>query len=228
MELTINSQAIPELKAEINNFLALVCSKKALPQQPELVSISKLIIVSKTVIDHLPSNHYRSSFFHDLLSLMHSLSSSNSIRYYNFVLRSLLENFHRCMLKLGNSDETGINELFRENTTQFATDVRTKQLFDYLSGEYGKCCLVVHSNIKAHNNIHKYFCETIQNDDFTLQVLKTVINNIKNILSSMIELLIIVHPGILENSFYRRKQELNYLLGKRLYNIFKLKIKELT
>lgn len=227
MELVINANDNKLLKEEVNKYIHLLYSQRDLPKKNELIAITKLIILSKTVVNHLQPNHYRNSFIFDILSVMHSLTG-NSIRQFNFMLRSLIENYHRSMLNLEDADQTGVNELFKRSEEKFQTGPKEKAILDFIYGEYGKCCMVVHSNIKARTNIQLFYADIIKNDDFTKKNLTSTIDRVYNILKSMVELFISTKPLILENAFYRRKQQLRYLLNFNMYKQFSENVKKLT
>lgn len=83
----------------------------------------------------------------------------------------------------------------------------------------------MHSNIKANFNLQLYYSDILSNDDFNKVKLRTEINKILLTLKKMTLLLIHSHPNQVENSFYRKKQLLKFLIGEQSFNAL---IKQLT
>jgi hypothetical protein len=214
-----------DIKSEISKYVELLMTQRELPNQNEIKAIAKNIIFLKTVVNFCDESHYKQNFIFDVLSVMHSLTQ-NSIRQFNYIYRSLLENYIRSMLNLEDSDETGVNNLFREMYEKFAENEDSKRIIDFISGEYGKACLFVHSNVKADTSIQLFYENIISNDDFNRNIHKTTIIRILLLLKNMTTLLIYNFSNVVENAFYRRKQHIRFLLGNELYEIFLSVIKE--
>lgn len=221
MELIKKYDDFSDVKKEIDRFTDLLIAQKDLPNINELKAIAKYIIFFKTIITFSRKGkcHYKNSLIYDILSTMHSLTN-NSIRHFHYIFRSFIENYARSMLDLEDNDETGINQLFKSMNEEFGKTKEAKEILDFISGEYGKSCMYVHSNTKANFNIQLYFTEILSNDDFNTKTLTATINKILLILKKMTELLIYSHPNLVENAFYRRKQRLAYLIGQKSYDIF--------
>lgn len=225
MELIDKYDNFTELKEEVNKFTSLLLSQKELPNINELKAITKHIIFFKNLISYSGKSHYKNCFIFDLLSTLHSLTN-NSLRQFHYILRSLIENFARAMLLLTDEDETGVNELFRKLEGKFGDTDQKKELLNFIKGEYGKSCLFVHSNSKANINIQIYYSEIIVHDDFNQRELSSTINKILLILKKMAELIGYSYPHIVENSFYRRKQHLRFLIGDYLFEKLIIEIRE--
>ncbi|MGX8791754.1 hypothetical protein ACW0TQ_08235 [Oceanobacillus sp. M60] len=224
MEYVTKYDKLPELKLEIENYVQLLFSQRNLIYSNEVRSITKCVIFTKKIITYTGESHYKNSLIFDVLSTMHSLTG-NSIRQFHYIFRSFLENFVRVFLKLKDNDETGINELFRNITEIYGVCNKTTELIDFIYSEYSNSCMVVHSNQKSNTKIQTYYKEIIQNDDFDKHTLNRLINKVLLTLKKMIELLVYSYPQVIENAFYRNKQELKYLIKDELYSIFLSKVK---
>ncbi|WP_336863862.1 hypothetical protein [Peribacillus frigoritolerans] len=224
MEFIKKYDTFPELKEEINKYTELLLLQRELPKVNELKAITKYIIFIKTIITHTGHSHYKDSLIFDILSAMHSLTG-HSIRQFHYIFRSFIENYVRSMLNLDDNDETGVNQLFRMMDERFGSSSNKSDLLDFISGEYGKSCMYVHSNLKAKTNIQLYYVEIIEKDDFDVKTLSSTINKILITLKKMTELLIYSYPSIVENAFYRRKQQLCFLIGESLFNTLLQEVK---
>lgn len=223
MDIVKKYDPLKEVKEEVSKFLTLLQSKKQLPNNNELYSITKLIIVMKSLVNYSGESHYKNSMIFDIISAVHSLTGS-SIRQFHYIFRSFIENYLRSMLHLEDNDETGVNALFRMMNEQFAKSEDGKDILNFITAEYSMSCLYVHSNAKSKATIQLYYLDIITNDDFDRKTLSTTINKILLTLKNMILLVIISNPHMLENAFYRNKQKLKYLIGENLYGIMLSKI----
>jgi hypothetical protein len=199
-------------------------STKILPNINELQAITKYVIVMKTIVNSHKDSHYKNSMIFDIISAVHSLTGV-SIRNFHYIYRSFIENYLRSMLDLEDNDETGVNQLFRLSMERYG-NTEWKHLLDFITSEYSKSCLYVHSNAKAKANVHLYYIDIITNDEFNKKTLSSTINKILSALKIMLELLIVSSPHIVENAFYRNKQRLRYLIGENLYSLLISKSKE--
>ncbi|VTR60735.1 Uncharacterised protein [Actinobacillus pleuropneumoniae] len=207
---------LDDIKLEVSKFTSMLQSKRALPNHNELAAIAKYIIAMKVIINYHGGSHYKNCMIYDILSCVNSLTSS-SIRNFHYVYRSFIENYLRSMLNLNDSDETGVNQLFRSMEEKYAKTIEGKAKLDFIAGEYSKSCLYVHSNAKAKATVQLYLADITSNDDFNRIKLSATINKVLQTLKKMFELFIISHPDIIENSFYRNKQKLRYLIGEGMY-----------
>lgn len=224
MELVKRYETFDDYRKEISNYIILLNSQKELPSSNELQAIAKHIIFMKIFINNTGKSHYKNSLLFDILSTLHALTQ-NSIRQFHYVFRSFIENYVRSILELRDNDETGVNELFRKLKEKYGKTEITKSIIDFIIGEYGRSCLFVHSNIKANFNLQLYYSDILSNDDFNKVKLRTEINKILLTLKKMTLLLIHSHPNQVENSFYRKKQLLKFLIGEQSFNAL---IKQLT
>lgn len=218
MEYVSKYDKLTDLKNEINNYTELLFEQRNLFYINEVKSITKHIIFLKKVISYTGESHYKNSLIFDILSTMHSLTG-NSIRQFHYIFRSFLENLLRVFLRLEDDDETGVNELFRLFREEFEKGDSKKEIIDFISSEYSNSCMVVHSNQKANTEIQLYYVEIIRNDDFTKQTLNRLINKVLLTLKMATKLLIYSNSRIVENAFYRNKQELNHLINGELFSI---------
>lgn len=222
MEIVTRHDTFKETNEEIDKFINILMKQKKLPNTSELRAITKLIIFMKTVINYKKPTHYNNCLLYDILSVMNSLTST-SIRQFHYVFRSFIENFIRSMLNLSDTDETGVNELFRRFRDTFGGS-ESDEIINYVYREYTNSCLYVHSNAKANVSIQVHLSEIISTNDFTPKTLVTTIIKILKTLQKMTHLIIHAYPHIVENAFYRRKQLLRYLIGHNSYLLFISKI----
>ena len=136
-------------KEDIDNFLKFVKEDVGNISENQLRSIAKGIILFKRIfIQKNPVYfHYSECLISDALSLVHACGVKSQRLYYT-TYRSLIENFTRVLLGYDNTNDTGVRNMFKELRDQY--EDTGKEFIDYLEGEYGKCCNVIHSNIKAN------------------------------------------------------------------------------
>jgi len=213
MDIVKQYDDLKEIKEEINRFTDMLDSQKRLPKKNEIKAISKHIILMKAITNYMCNSHYQKCLIFDVLSTMHSLTQQ-SIRQFHYVFRSFIENYVRCMLNIDDTDDTGVNQLFSLINDKFNEHT---DLIGFIYSKYSKSCLYVHSNKKSNSLVHLHYSEILHNDDFNEKTLKTTIDEVLLTLKKMVELLVSTYPNVIENSFYRRKQELEYLIGNKLY-----------
>ncbi|MPU14885.1 hypothetical protein FGL68_06725 [Acinetobacter baumannii] len=206
-------------KEEIKKYKKMLYSNKELPKENDVISIIKKIIFMKILNYDKKPEHYRKCIIYDMLMLMHSLTQNSIINFY-FLYRAYIENFLRVSLNLGDNDETGVRNLFVE----FENKYNSKELeafINYIKGEYGKGCNYVHSNIKSMKTVHLYYKEIIETDEMDDKNLIHLIQKLNTLLDKCVEFMILTQVEEIENVFYRKSEQLKFLIGNKNYKIYK-------
>ncbi|HDR1420311.1 TPA: hypothetical protein QB189_002279 [Pasteurella multocida] len=152
-------------------------------------------------------NNFFRGMFSDLLYAMHCIKT-NQERYFYFNLRSAIENFLRCALYKGNTDNTGVRELFNEFSQ------KQKSIRDKLNSEYVKCCNYVHNNHIANLNYSNAFLECERQ---TFSSVSTAVNHLLNVINYFIKYFIFEESDCVDATFHRAKSQLKYLVGNAIY-----------
>lgn len=209
-------------KVEIKKYLEALNSKKKLPKENELIYITKLILLNKSIfITNDESNkHYNKYMIYNILMLMHSLTKDSKINFYQ-LYRSLIENILRVMLNLNDNDETGVNELFRKFTQKYEHNEIGIEFINFIKGEYSNACNYVHSNIRADIDVFLFYNEILSSDEMDNKNIIKLIFTIKTFLYKFVAFIINLEAKKIEAVYYRRYEELKYLIGEDLYLNFK-------
>ena len=202
-------------KSDIKQFVELVIKDIGEVSVDDLNSIAKNMILIKKV--YFENKHYYNCLISDMFLLLHTLGK-DSIRSYFTTRRSLIENFVRVILKYQDNNSTGILNMFKEFRNNFES--QDKIFIDYLEGEYGKCCDVVHSNKKANLTMYAYYEELIKKDEITLNNKPKMLKEISEFYLKCKKFIIKCDTQSVSNAFYNHKELLYYLIGKEEYGIF--------
>lgn len=185
--------------------------------------ISRNIMFYKNL--KLESNHYLKSLVQDGLSILDSLRFKSK-RYYYFIVRSYIENFLRVLLLLDNNDETGVMKLFRESKKLLIDSDQINNVFGEIEAKYSECCLFVHSNIKADDEVSEFLKEIIERNDFEDHLIKDeCLEEFKNLIDNALEIFIYCRSNIIEESFYRNFDLLRELISTENYNLYREKVR---
>ena len=204
-------------KKDIEFFIELV--QKDIGNAPEvkLKSIAKGVIFFKRVFLYEDSVHchYSKCLISDSLNLVHSLGIKSRKLYYT-TYRSFIENFVRVLLKYDNLNDTGVRNMVTELRDKYGDE--GKIFIDYLEGEYGKCCKVIHSNIKADLQLYSYYEELLETDEMRdaidyINIFETFCNKCKTFVIKQ-------ESSLVNNCFYNHKELLSFLIGRKNYTIF--------
>lgn len=207
-----------ELKIEIETYLEMLSSFKELPCMKEIKSITKYILFLNQFTQNKENMHYKNFMIYDVLMLMHSLTQ-NSVRNFFNTYRSFIENFIRTMLELNDNDETGVRELFKR-LRDFETNEKIKEIIDFIEGEYSKGCEFVHSNINADMPVFTYYSDIIKTDEMNERKVTQLVMKVLTLMKKITLFIIYIYSNRIEGIFYRRKQELRFLIGDKNYTIF--------
>lgn len=218
MEVLSKYDTCMAVKQEITEYISMLNRNRQLNNEQNLRGIVKRILFLKTICNSSDDGHYKNFMIYDLLTLMHALTLDSKRNFYN-TYRSLIENFIRFMLELPDFDETGVRNLFTQFKDKFSND-NTKNIIVYIEGEYGKCCDYVHSNIRAQLVIAQYYDDILKTDEMNLAKITSFIGELLTFMQQITVLMIYVSPESIERAFYRRKQELKYLIGDSNYTLF--------
>lgn len=147
-------------KKDVDIFCDMVCRNKRIPVD-KMKSVAKSMLFLKKFLNFYVDDqqHYYSCLISDMFLLVHALSQ-NSIRTYFVTYRSLIENLIRVLLKYDDKNSTGVRNMFSE-----FRNCATKSYTDYLEGEYGKCCEVVHSNCNFSLPLYSFYDELLIADE---------------------------------------------------------------
>lgn len=210
-------------KEDINSFLNFVKKDVGNISESQLRSIAKGIILFKRIfMQKDPAYfHYSECLISDALSLVHACGIKSQRLYYT-TYRSLIENFTRVLLEYDNSNDTGVRNMFKELHGQYENG--GKDFIDYLEGEYGKCCNVIHSNIKANLQLYSYYEDIVLSDEMNEKTINYCVNALNTFFNKVKEFIIKNIPQLLNDSFYNHRELLAFLIGKENYSKLEKKI----
>lgn len=174
----------------------------------------------------IDNNHYLNSLVQDALAVVDSFSK-RSERYYNFILRSYIENFLRLLLELEDNDAMGIMKLFGKCSKLIKKVDGAIPIFEKIENQYGDCCLFVHSNINASTEVNVYLKKVLQRNDFEeSSKINSHLKQFESLLDNSIKLIILCKSASVDNTFYRKKDILKKLISTENYNLFLKAINE--
>lgn len=206
-------------KKDINNFIELVEQDIGNVSKEKLCCISKGILFNKKVFQCKDSKleHYYRCLLSDMLNLIHSLGTKSKRLFYT-TYRSLIENFIRVYLKYEETNATGVRNMFNELRDQY--NLSEKSFIDYLEGEYGKCCNVVHSNIQGDMPMYSYYEELLQTDEMDESTINNCLQMISTFYNKCKKFIITSNARLVDEIFYNHKELLQYLIGEQNYTQF--------
>ncbi|HAX53372.1 MAG TPA: hypothetical protein DCX82_15815 [Lachnospiraceae bacterium] len=209
---------LQDLKNEIKKFVGLVKSTNTEIEDCLLRCVTKSILFLKQIQQCENTGHYGKCLINDSLFMISSLAGMRNREFYiNY--RSMIENYIRFVLKLDDSDETGVRNLFnklKEDFAQYGSEI----LIEYMDGEYGKCCDFVHSNVKSKATIYEYYSEIIDHRRPSKKEIHSMLTTMITFLKKAIRLLLLNNPSWVDESFYKERQKLKYLIGEDLYQLY--------
>lgn len=206
------------LKDDVDQFLLLINREKNLGNCNDLKYISKGIIFQKSffVSNCERNKHYKEFLIYDLLLIMRMLTQNSVLNFYN-AYRSYIENFIRSILDIEDDDETGVNALFRRFKEITKDNPYMKEVADFIDGEYSKACDYIHSNIRAEMEIHLYYIDIVKSDEMNETKINKFIGMIKTLLVMTNRLVLIMFHLKVESIYYRKYEELEYLIGAKMF-----------
>lgn len=206
-------------KEDINVFISLVKNDVGQVSEEKLVCIAKGILLHKKVFFCPEKNlvHYYNCLLSDMLNWVHSLGVK-SLKLFYTTYRSLIENYIRVYLKYDEENETGIRNMFNE--IRDICGANGKEFIDYLEGEYGKCCNVVHSNIQGNIPVYSYYDELLQADEMGEKIVESCLQIMNTFYVKCKKFVIKNKKILIDEEFYNHKELLKYLLGDKDYNEF--------
>lgn len=215
---------IPDLKLEINNYVSMLNKDSIFKDESKIRAISKYILFLKQLGS---DSHYKRAMIYDLLCLMNSLTNNSKRNFYQ-TYRSFIENFIRFILKLDDTDNTGVRELFKNLKDHFNHNNDTDRIINYLNGEYGKCCNYVHSNIEADMKLFQYYKDILESDEMNHRTIVKLVNSILTLLKTLTNFILITSPLLVDSSFFRYKSELKFLIGEKNFKLFQFNMEEVA
>lgn len=211
-------------KSDIEDFIGLVKEDTDYFDEEKLRALAKGMILFKRVFNYEDQNleHYYRCLISDMMTTLHSLGKKSQRLFYASY-RSMIENLVRVCLKYENLNETGIRNMFSELHSKY--DLNGKEYIDYLEGEYGKCCDVVHSNERADLHLYSYYKEIISTDELNAENIADCIMVLNTFYSKSKKFIINCKAVEMDEMFYNHKELLAYLIGKKNYSKFEQNIK---
>ena len=209
---------VEKCKEDIEQFSKMVQKELINVQDKDLRAIAKKMIFIKRVYAYRDDNiqYYYNCLITDILNLIHSFSKK-SIRIYYTYLRSIIENFVRVLLKYENTNSTGVRKMFEELHDRFRM---SNEIINYLEGEYGKCCEVIHSNRNAELPMYEYYEDIIKTDEIDKNRMDSLLRQLVTFYKKCEKLIIINDCRQVEKAFANQKEVLSYLVGKENYQEF--------
>ncbi len=186
-----------------------------------VICVAKSIMFLTILVRNRENDHYSNAMVSDILLTMHSLTQ-DSLKCFYALYRSFIENYLRFILKLNCSNSMGVRELFRtvKDTYIKNNEDDLLKIFDYLEGEYGKCCIFVHSNFNANVKIQTYYREILTSDEINDIELESLLNKLETFMRKAVEFVIRVSNDEVANAFYRKNQKLKYFLNSDNFNLY--------
>lgn len=205
-------------KKELKLFLIEVDKHFSKEEDRNLLSSSfKLIIFLKLMVEHNNNiNHKRviNAAIYDSLNALVAIFNSRE-RYLQLNIRSLTEHIARIAIdKLDNKDS------FDQNVKrQFFLDLKSKkpnENWKYIHETYIRACNYVHLSSKSKLNINSTFSDLLIGDSTSSK--SKQISLFQKILSEIMSIFILYYKEEIENTFFRNKGELKFILGQKLFH----------
>lgn len=183
--------------------------------------ISKKIIFLKEIKSNIVNTtmiYYIDQLISDLMYLIASYYQGK-VRYFYLNVRSVIEAFARLFSEV----ETGTNRITMTNLLDNVlnyiniNDLRNnkeKSLdYDRLKGLYRESCLYVHGNVNANYSLIEYYNDLLS-EEITIAQKRKMGNDIKFLLSILIDISCYRYATTLNNVFFKGKPKLVYLIGE--------------
>lgn len=201
-----------QCKKDITMFCDMVCQDKRISIN-KMKNVAKNILFLKKFFNYYVDDqqHYYSCLISDMFLLVQALSQ-NSIRNYFVTYRSLIENLIRVLLKYDDKNATGVRNMFSE-----FRDCSTKIYVDYLEGEYGKCCEVVHSNCNFSVPMYNFYEELLVADEVDAKKIDEYCTKMISFYGTLRRYLIDNKPNDIWEAFQNSNEVLYVLIGKKDY-----------
>lgn len=212
-------------KIEIQKFIDILNSEQYFKNIEQLRFLTKRLLFFKHMQNQVPDEHYAKCMINDMLLTIHTIKQG-SVKTFYFYYRSIIENCIRYILNLNNHDNTGVRNLFKQLSNLCSTEFQ-KTIFDYIEGEYGKCCNHVHSNINTHTHIYEYYSDIINHDQFSSKHNDCYIRVLTTFFDKFILLLVDIRLDWIDTAFYKKTQLLKFYIGDTAFDSFNYKRKNL-
>ncbi|HDR7843331.1 TPA: hypothetical protein QCY25_003799 [Bacillus toyonensis] len=210
-----------KIDKDIAKFLEMLNAVENSWNTESLQEIAYGTIFFKCLQDTSDTKHYLKCLVQDSLSIVDSLRQKSQ-RYFYFILRSYIENFFRALLQLEDSDATGVMKLFRDGKKIIEEHDEISGFYEKLDEVYSECCLFVHSNIAAGDEINEFLKTILERNDFEdSENVNTFLKKFNEILDISIVIFLTCHTEIVDSSFYRKKDILKKILSEKNQGIFR-------
>lgn len=183
-------------------------------QDDRITSIIKSTVLLKKLYSDLADgeNHYYKCLMDDLLMLFKVLPLKSD-KFFYIIYRSVIENLVRVLLRYGDNNDTGVRKMFEGMKGE------NEIYYEYLNGEYGKCCNYVHSNISSKTNFYAYFEEILIEE--RLQKTSSLYEKLITFFSKFKAYISRYCFKEVYSVFRNHGEVLNYLLGDSYYAEYK-------
>lgn len=216
MKMTNSKRIINEDPYGITDTLELFCKNfsdiKPINEQNQIKFIVKKIILIRIILNenYIEDKWFLEGVYADLLSLLETLSL-NKKRYFQFNLRSLIENMLRVLLNKKDKDKTGVRQLFYEAKTSQLSDSVSK-----LNNIYVKSNNFVHNNIESQLPLVRNYYE-LTHSKLKDKEISSMLKNLEDTCKVLDQILIITYYQGIDNIFHRRRKSLRRLIGENNY-----------
>ncbi|MEX2995077.1 hypothetical protein [[Clostridium] scindens] len=206
-------------KADIKEFVNLVREDRVNIPNNDLVSIAKCMLFIKKMyaFPETRREHYYNCLVTDMFNLIHSFNKDSLRVYYTF-FRSTIENLVRVVLGYENTNATGVRNMFKELRDRY--EKAEKEFIDYLEGEYGKCCEVIHSNYNVNLTMYQYYEGIKKTDELDKEQLLKLSKQLVTFYRLCKQFLVKCNHEQINDVFHNQKEVLGFLLGKKDYECY--------
>lgn len=209
---------VEKCKEDIEQFSKMVQKELINVQDKDLRAIAKGMLFIKKVYAYRDDKmqHYYNCLITDILNLIHSCSKNSARIYYTF-FRSAIENLVRVILRYENTNSTGVRNMFKELCERYGS---SNEIINYLEGEYGKCCEVIHSNCNADLPIYVYYEDIVKLDEIDQKMVNSLLRQLVTFYKKCEKFIVINECAQVEEAFANQKEVLRYLIGEKEYQEF--------
>lgn len=182
-----------------------------------LVSIFKQACLYNTVVsfnDGLYHRNFLKSIVYDVMNAIIAITDRRE-RYVQLNIRSSVEHIARIAL---NKEYQGgeFDETVRRKDFSFLKEKKNKEVWSYLHNVYIRACYFVHSSPKAKLKIFSSYSE-LEHGDTKFNHSNTV-KNLHKLVNHITIIFLTYYLGDIEDSFFRTKSELKFLLSRNMYH----------
>lgn len=219
------------LKNEINKTMSIFDMENLSNQniyESNLKSILKHLIFYKSLLlnDPLNDKYLENQIYSIFQMLNNSFSRNNLPEVFNLYKRIYIENLFRYLLEVRSTriSMSEMKDCLKQTTYQLQLTEFTnlEEVVDYFYSEHRTSSGILHVNKQEFIEIDVYLKKIIVNNEFfNLDNYYRNIKDIEKLLRESSVLLLIKKFELIDKIFFNRMKELEYLLGKKIYEKFK-------